>query len=173
MRLSDAPLLTADQIRDRVTELAREISDDYAGRELTLVAVLKGAVFFVSDLARSLTVPTAIGFIRARSYAGTRPGGEVEFTYLPEQPLTDKHVLVVEDILDTGSTARAILERIEGDRPASLALCTLLDKPSRREVEMSADYVGFTIDDHFVVGYGLDYNESYRELPGIHVLHQE
>jgi hypoxanthine phosphoribosyltransferase len=170
MRLSPDPLLTAEQVRRRVNELADRISEDNAGRSLMLIAVLKGGTIFAADLMRRLTIPVSLDFIRARSYQGTQSQGRVDFTFLPEQQVRDRHVLVVEDILDTGVTAAGILRRLEAEQPASLALCTLLDKPSRRTTGVHADYVGFTIGDHFVVGYGLDYEERGRELPDIYIL---
>jgi len=173
MRLRDTPLIASDAIQRRVRALAQQISQDYAVRELALVAVLKGSLFFAADLARCLCVPVTMDFIHARSYAGTESRGEVEFAYVPQNPLRDKHVLVIEDILDTGRTAAAVLDRLRKERPASLALCSLIDKPARRETQTAATYIGFTIDNHFVVGYGLDYEEHGRELPDIHVLLDE
>jgi len=171
-RLSKTPLLTEGELHARVAELARAISRDYAGRELVLVAVLKGGLFFAADLMRLLTVPVSLEFIRARSYKGVRSKGTVEFSYLPEQSLEGKDVLVVEDILDTGRTSAAILDRLETERPASLALCALLDKRAGREVDVPVRYAGTAIPDQFVVGYGLDYGEAYRQLPAIYVLEE-
>jgi len=173
MRLNETPLLSAEEIGRRVAELAAAVSADYTGRELLLVAVLKGSIVFMADLLRQLTVPATVEFIRARSYEKTRPQGPIEFTYFPERPIAGKHVLVIEDIVDTGGTAAAILERFTADHPASLALCALLDKPARRETPVPIRYAGFTIDDHFVVGYGLDYDQRGRELPDIRILEQE
>ncbi len=173
MRLGKTPIITAMQIERRVAELAGQISRDYAGRELLLIAVLKGSVIFASDLMRRLTVPVTLDFVRARSYRNTESTGSVECTFHPEQSVARKHVLILEDILDTGRTASAIVEHIREGRPDSLALCALFDKPSRRVVPMTADYVGFTLDDRFVVGYGLDYNECGRELPDLYVLDEE
>ena len=173
MRLNETPLISAEEIGRRVAELAAAVSVDYAGRELLLVAVLKGSIVFLADLLRQLTVPATIEFIRAKSYKGTRSQGEIEFSCFPERPITGKHVLVIEDIVDTGETAAAILERFTADRPASLALCALLDKPARRETPVPIHYTGFTIADHFVVGYGLDYDQRGRELPDIRILERE
>ena len=170
MRLNETPLLTAEQIQRRVAELAEEVSRDFAVRELLLVAVLKGGLVFCADLMRWLTIPVSVDFIRARSYRETGSTGRPEFVWLPEWPVTGRHVLIIEDILDTGRTAAGIVERLEAERPAGLALCALLDKPSRRETDIAADYVGFTIDNHFVVGYGLDYEERGRELPDIYIM---
>lgn len=170
MRLSREPLIRSEAIQRRVAELAREISADFAGHELAVVVVLKGAMFFAADLTRQLRVPVEIEFVRARSYTGTDTVGTVELTLVPEQPLAGRNVLVVEDILDTGRTASAIIARLMAEGPARLSVCTLLDKPSRREVPVPGAYIGFTIDNHFVVGYGLDYEERYRHLPDIWIL---
>lgn len=170
MRPSERPLITANAIARRVAELGNAISTDYADRDLIMVVVLKGGLFFAADLARAIRRPMALEYVRARSYDGDRSTGAVEVAVVPEYPLAGAHVLVVEDILDTGRTTQIVLDMLADMRPASLALCTLLDKPARRIVPISANYVGFTIDDHFVVGYGLDFNERYRELPSIHVL---
>jgi hypoxanthine phosphoribosyltransferase len=170
MQLSDVPLLSADVIQERVDELGARISQDYAGMDLVLVAVLKGGVVFATDLMRRITVPMSLAFVRAKSYIGTESSGEVAFSVLPDESLSGKHVLIVEDILDTGRTTSATIERLRQEAPASIALCTLLDKPVRREFEIEAAYVGFQIEDQFVVGYGLDYEERYRELPAVHVM---
>lgn len=170
MEIGNEPLIGADAIQARVEDLGAEISEAYAGRTLTVIPVLKGACLFAADLVRHVSVPVHLEFIRAKSYRGTLSTGAVEFTVLPECSMTGCDVLVVEDILDTGHTAAAILDRLMADAPASLALCTLLDKPSRRVREVYADYVGFTIDNRFVVGYGLDCDEVYRNLPGVYVL---
>ena len=154
-------------------EGSEELDVDYAGTPLTLVVVLKGAAWFGADLARHLPHDTTVEFIRAKSYAGDRSTGTVAFSMLAEAPLAGRNVLVVEDILDTGRTLSAVVERLGAQRPNSLRVCTLLDKPARRALEISADYVGFTIPDRFVVGYGLDYNEAYRALPAIYTLSPE
>lgn len=173
MRLSAAPLYTPDQIQARVDALGAEIRRDYAGRDLVVLAVLKGALFFTADLVRAMAREVTVDCVRARSYAGTASTGEVRFTLLPEAPLAGRHVLVVEDILDTGRTAAALVARLRAERPASVAVCTLLDKPACRGVPFEADYVGFEIGPRFVIGYGLDHDERYRELPGIWTLEPE
>ena len=173
MRLSDAPLFPHEAIQARVNALAAQVRVDYAGTPLTLVVVLKGAAWFGADLARHLPNDTTVEFIRAKSYAGDRSTGTVEFSMLAEAGLGGRDVLVVEDILDTGRTLTAVVERLGAQRPNSLRVCTLLDKPARRALEITADYVGFEIPDHFVVGYGLDYNEAYRALPAIYTLSPE
>jgi hypoxanthine phosphoribosyltransferase len=170
MRLSE-PLFHARQIQARVHELGQAINSAYADRDLVVITVLKGSVVFAADLLRTLRRPVELEFIRAKSYAGASSTRVPIFTWDPESSLRGRHLLLVEDILDTGRTAHAILARLQGQQPASLAICTLLDKPSRRQVTVEADFVGFTIDDHFVVGYGMDYEERYRELPDIRVLH--
>lgn len=170
MTLSDKPLISRSEIHRRLGELGSEISRDYDGRELLVVIVLRGSVIFAADLVRHLRVPLVMDFIRARSYRGTRSKGTVEFTFLPEASLTGKHVLIIEDILDTGRTVAAIFDRLEAAGTESLRLCTLLDKPHAHGEDIQADYVGFTVGDEFVVGYGLDYNERHRELPEIFTL---
>jgi hypoxanthine phosphoribosyltransferase len=170
MNFDTTPLLSATQIQRRVAELAAQISDDYAGEEVLLMPVLAGGLIFASDLMRSLSVPVSLDFIRARSYRQTTSTGRVEFVYHPQTEIEGRHVLVVEDILDTGRTAAAIMDYLRERRPASLGLCTLLDKPARRLAPISAQYVGFTIPDHFVIGYGLDYDQRGRELPDIRIL---
>lgn len=170
MRLSDTPLIDEEAIRQRVAELAGTISRDYAGKNLVMVVILKGAILFASDLAREMSVPVHFEFIRARSYQGVASSGTVDITVAPEISLRDRHVLIVEDILDTGRTTGVIIERLLRDEPASIATCALLNKPSRRERTVPEDYVGFTVEDHFVVGYGMDYDEKYRDLPAIHVM---
>ncbi len=170
MRLSDQPLLSAETIQGRVTELADQISRDYSGREIVLIAVLKGASIFCADLMRRLRVPATLDYIRAKSYRGLHSGGPIEFTMLPETNLTGRNVVVVEDILDTGKTTAAILDMLDADHPASLVLCVLLDKPSHRVTPVHAAYVGFAIEDRFVVGYGLDFDEAHRHLPAIYTL---
>ena len=170
MQLEPIPLFTSAQIRQRVAGLGAAISKDFAGRDLIVVAVLKSSVIFVADLLRTLSIPVELEFIRARSYRRTRSQGTVEFLCLPEQLLSGKYVLVVEDIIDTGRTLSAVLDTLAAEGPAQLAVCALLDKPARREAAVQADYVGFTIEDHFVVGYGLDYEQHARELPDIRVL---
>lgn len=167
------PLIDAARIQTRVAELAATITPRYADRELVLLVVLKGGSVFAADLMRHMTSPVVIDFIRARSYEGTESNGGVTITYWPETPLVERDVLIIEDILDTGRTAHAIREWVCRQRPASVALCALLDKPSRRHAAVEADYVGFTIEDHFVVGYGLDYEQQGRQYPYIGVLQLE
>lgn len=170
LRLNDKPLIDAEQVQQRIGELGAQIGEAYAGKDLLLLVVLKGSVPFSVDLMRQINVPLEVDYIRAKSYEGTESGGTVQFTHLPEGSLKGRDVLIVEDILDTGRTAEAIRDFVAAQHPASERFITLLDKPSRRTQEVEADYVGFVIDDHFVVGFGLDYDERYRELDAIYTL---
>lgn len=163
-------LIPARRIQRRVKELGEQIRQDYAGQNLTVVALLKGTFVFLADLVRHMDLPLELDFIGAASYGrGTRPG-KLIFTKDLQLPVAGRHVLLVDDILDTGATLGAVARRLRARKPASLRTCVLLDKPSRRTVPFQADYVGFTIPDHFVVGYGLDYAERYRNLPFVGVL---
>lgn len=166
-------LFAPDAIAARVAELAETISKEYADREPVLIGVLKGAFPFTADLIRRVTIPVTVDFIRARSYAGSESSGAVEFLLEPTIDLSGRDVLILEDILDTGVTAQAIRARLRARNPRSLRICTLLDKPSRRTEDIHADYVGFEIRDVFVVGYGMDLDENFRGLPGIHILERD
>ncbi len=172
MQLSEEPLIDARAIAARVMELGREVSRDFAEGDLVIVPVLKGGAVFAADLMRRLTVPVRVEYVSARSYEGTASTGSVSLSMPPAEAVAGKNVLIVEDILDTGRTTSDILARMQVHEPARVALCVLLNKPGRREVEVCADYVGFTIEDVFVVGYGLDYEERYRELPSVHVIEE-
>ncbi len=165
-------LLTRDQIAQRVGELAAQISQDYADRSPLLVSVLKGAVFFLADLTRALRVPVVIDFMAITSYGSARArSGVVRLIKDLDVEITGRHVLLVEDIIDTGLTAGYLLRLLQARSPASLQVCTLLDRPYRRILEtLQITYRGFEIPDRFVVGYGLDYLEQYRHLPFIGVL---
>jgi len=163
-------LYNAAAIADRVQELAKELDVAFDGSSIVAVVALKGAMPFAMDLIRSMKTPIAVELIRAKSYLGRESTGEVEFSLLPEGDLTGKTVLVIEDILDTGRTARAIYGALLIQNPQRVHVVTLLDKPARREVEFQPDWVGFSIENVFVVGYGLDYDEAYRQLPDIRVL---
>ena len=162
-------LLSEEKIQARVREMGREIARDYAGREPHLVAVLKGACTFVTDLARAMPdLPLTLDFIAVSSYgAATRSSGEVKLVKDLDQGLDGRDLLVVEDIVDTGLTLNYLLNVLRARGPRTLKVAALLSKPSRRLVETPLDYVGFSIDDHFVVGYGLDYNEKYRNIKDI------
>lgn len=158
-------------LKARIKELGAAITRDYAGKELFLVGVLKGAVIFLSELAQRIDLPVTFDFMAVSSYgSATESSGVVRILKDLDESLAGRHVLIVEDIIDTGLTLDYLYRHLKGRQPASLAICTLLDKPSRRRVEVPVKYVGFQIPDHFVVGYGLDYNEMYRNLPYIAVL---
>lgn len=166
-----ALLISEGELRAGVAELARRIDQDYASTGLVLVCVLKGAAIFASDLLRALQANIhRLEFLRASSYgSGTESSGRVSITgTLDAQHIVGQHVLVVDDIADTGHTCVAVTDYLRSLGPASLRHCTLLDKPERRQVEVSYDYVGFTIPNHFVVGYGMDFDERYRGLPAIY-----
>src|SRR5659263_219272 len=156
-------LLSEEQIQAKVLELGRRISDDYEGRALTLVSVLKGSLPFMADLMRSITIPVQIDLMEVSSYGGavTETSGLVRILKDLSSPIEGKDVLIVEDIIDTGLTLNYLLRYLRGKNPRSLRICTLLDKPARRLVEIPIDYLGFTIPDEFVVGYGLDFGEFY------------
>ena len=168
-------LVTEAQIQARVAELGAEISADYAGRKLTLVSVLKGSLPFMADLMRAITVPVRIDLMEVSSYGGatTESSGLVRILKDLSASIEGEEVLICEDIIDTGLTLNYLIRYLGGKKPASLRICTLLDKPARRLVEINVDYTGFTIPDQFVVGYGLDYNEHYRNLRFVGVLRPE
>ncbi len=165
-------LISSEQIQTRVREMGAQISRDYAGRALHLVCILKGASVFLGDLLRSLELDASIDFIAVSSYKkGTTTTGEVQLTKDLDYPLEGRHVLIVEDIVDTGLTLNYLYNLLLSRGPNTLKIATLLDKPSRRIQPVTVDYVGFEIPDAFVVGYGLDYCERYRQLPDVCVLH--
>jgi len=168
-------LLSAEQIAARVVELADQINKDYAGKNILLVGTLKGAYIFLADLSRHLPDTTQIDFLKVSSYGdSTSPESEVKFDFYPMIDLKDKHVLLVEDIVDTGHTLAFLRNYMLNENPASLKVCALLDKPSRREATLDPiEYLGFAIPDEFVIGYGLDFAQNYRNLPYIGVLHSE
>ena len=164
-------LIEEDALQSRIRELGAEVSADYAGRELLLVGVLKGAVFFMADLMRSLTVPCEIDFMAISSYgAATDSSGVVRILKDLDINIENRHVLVVEDIIDSGLTLSYLLRNLESREPASLEICALLTKPGRREIDVPVRYVGFEIPNRFVIGYGLDFAERYRNLPYVGVL---
>ena len=167
-------LLTKEEIEEVVKELGKKITEDYKDKNLFLITVLKGAVVFLGDLMRAIEIPCEIEFMVLSSYgAGTTSTGSVKIVKDIDLPLEGKDVLIVEDILDTGYTLSFLLDLLKGRNPNSIEICTLLDKPDRRKVEISAKYTGRKIPDEFVVGYGLDYDEKYRNLPFIGVLKPE
>ncbi len=161
-------LFSEEEIDERIRELAAQLRRDYEGKEITIICILKGAAFFACELAKRIGVPAKIEFMRCSSYGDdTESSREVKILLDLDNPIKDKDVLVVEDIIDTGRTMKTLLEVLKNRGAASVKLCALLDKPDRREVEVHADYLGFTIPDKFVVGYGLDYAQKYRNLPYI------
>ena len=161
-------LINEKTLKTRITQMAKEITKDYKGKELTIICILKGAVYFFTDLSRRIKLDTNIEFIRASSYEGENSSGKVDFKVKLDQPVTGKDVLIVEDIIDTGVTLEAVLMYLKEQNPNTLKLCVLLDKPERRIAHnVKADYVGFTIPNRFVVGYGLDLDEKNRNLPSI------
>jgi hypoxanthine phosphoribosyltransferase len=167
-------LIDEERLQARIRELGAELSVEYAGRELLLVGVLKGAVFFMADLMRSLTVPCEIDFMAISSYgASTDTSGVVRILKDLDINIEGRHVLVVEDIIDSGLTLSYLLRNLESREPASLEICALLTKPSRREIDVPVRYVGFEIPNKFVIGYGLDFAERYRNLPYVGVLHPD
>ena len=167
-------LIDEAAIAAKVVELGARIANDYRGKDLVLVSILKGALPFLADLMRKVQIPLAIDFLECSSYGdATETSGVVRILKDLAKPIEARDVLVVEDILDTGHTLKFVLEHLRSQRPRSVRLCTLLDKPARREVEISVDYRGFEIPDKFVVGYGLDFAEKYRNLPFIGVLKPE
>jgi len=153
-------------LQAKVRELGAQITRDYAGRELTLVGVLKGSIFFLSDLARAIDLPVRIELMGVSSYLdGNESSGEVRITHDVSAPMGGRHLLLVEDIVDTGLTMQFLLDNLKARHPASLKVCVLLEKPARMKCKVAIDYRGFVIEDRFVVGYGLDYSEKYRNLP--------
>ena len=161
-------LVTEDEIKEAIARVGKEISDSYDGRPILLVSILKGAFVFMADLCRAITVPCEIGFMAAKSYySGTVSTGAVKITMDLDQDISNYHVIIVEDIIDTGRTLNDVVNLLKTRNPISLKVVTLLDKPSRRVVDFKADIALFTIPDHFVIGYGLDCAEFYRNLPYI------
>ncbi|MFO0746612.1 MAG: hypoxanthine phosphoribosyltransferase [Myxococcota bacterium] len=163
-----AVLIDAETIQRRIAVMAEEISRDYAHKDLALIGILKGSFVFLSDLARALSIECTVDFLGLSSYGHrTTTSGVVQITSDLTAPIEGRDVLVVEDIIDTGLTMRYLIENLSTRKPASLKVCTLLHKPSRTQVEVPMDYKGFTIEDHFVIGYGLDYADKFRNLPFI------
>lgn len=161
-------IVSEDEIKEAIKKAGKQISDNYDGRPILLVSILKGAFVFMADLCRAITVPCEIGFMCAKSYySGTVSSGVVKITMDLEQDISKYHVIIVEDIIDTGRTLNDVVELLKTRNPISLKIVTLLDKPSRRKVDLKADISLFTIPDYFVIGYGLDCAEYYRNLPYI------
>lgn len=167
------PLLTTSQIQIRVRELADRISEDYLGKDLIAVGVLKGAYMFFSDIVRAIKVPLTLDFIIASSYVKTETTGEVKIYYNVREDITDKDVLLIDDIIDSGITFNYIRENMLSKRPRSLKICVFLDKKKRRLVDVPLDYVGFEIPNEYVVGYGLDYDNKFRNLPYISIFRKK
>ena len=164
-------LFTEEELKDRVAEIAARIDKDYAGKEPMLISVLRGSFIFMADLARAITLPCTVDFMAVSSYgSGTTSSGQVKITKDLSESIEGRDIIVVEDILDSGNTLSYLFQLLQARHPASVRLCTLLDKPSRRTKPVTADYTGFTVEDLFVVGYGLDYAEKYRNLPYIGIL---
>ncbi|MDD7347320.1 MAG: hypoxanthine phosphoribosyltransferase [Clostridiales bacterium] len=164
-------LFTQEQIWERAKEMGDEISKDYEGEELIVIGTLKGAIIWMSDILKNLTLDTKIDFISASSYgSGTTSSGVVKITKDIHMDLFNRNVLIIEDIIDTGTTLKFLKDYIAERNPKSVKICTLLDKPSRRKADVQGDYIGFTVDDLFVIGYGLDYDQKFRNLPYISYL---
>ena len=164
-------LFSEEQLASRVNEIARQITQDYQGKEIVLISVLRGSFVFMADLCRAIDLPCTLDFMAVSSYGkGTKSSGQVQITKDLSSDITGKNIIVVEDILDSGNTLSYLLKVLEQRSPASIRLCTLLDKPERRVKPVEVHYSGFTIPDAFVVGYGLDYAEKYRNLPYIGIL---
>ena len=166
-------LFSHADIEARVKTLAAEITEQYRNKKLTVVFLSSGATLFAADLIRHIPLPLHLDCLSVSSYSGTSSSGTVSIAKDLKLPVSDRHILIVDDILDTGLTLSKVTEAISAKRPASLATCVLLNKEARRKISIRADFCGFQIDDHFVVGYGLDYNEHYRNLPFIGILKEE
>ena len=167
-------LITSEEIGARVRELGQQITNDYAGQEILMIGVLRGAVIFMADLARSIKRPMDIDFMAITSYGlSTNSSGVVRIIKDLDEVVEGRHILIIEDIIDSGLTLNYLVDNIKSRKPASVRICTLLSKPDRRKVNVTVDYNGFIIPDHFVVGYGLDYAGKYRNLPFISVLKPE
>ena len=164
-------LFSEEQLKNRVREIAQQITADYQGKEIMLISVLRGSFVFMADLCRAIDLPCTLDFMAVSSYGkGTKSSGQVQITKDLSDDISDRHIIVVEDILDSGNTLSYLLKILENRHPASIRLCTLLDKPDRRVKPVEVHYSGFTIPDAFVVGYGLDYAEKYRNLPSTGIL---
>ena len=168
----DRILIREDQIQTRVQQIARKVQMDYAGRELVIVALLNGTVMFLADLVRHLELPLRLDFIGVSSYGQSTRSGQLHFTKELKLDVRGRDVLLVDDILDTGRTLKTVMQKLNQLQPRSLKTCVLLDKKARRTERVDADYVGFVIEDYFVVGYGLDFAERYRNLPFVGVLQE-
>jgi len=165
------PLITQGKINQAVANLAAEINRDYRGKQPLLIGILKGSFVFMADLVRQLDLPIEVDFVKLSSYgSGTRTSGKVKIVQGLKSPIKGKDVLIVEDIVDTGLTVSFLMDNLRKKRPASLKLCVLVDKPSEHKVPVTIDYLGFTVPDKFIVGYGIDWNEKFRQLPDICII---
>ena len=174
MEVNVKVLISEEEVNKKIREMAEKISADYAGKELHVVCILKGGVFFMCELVKHITVPVTHDFMSVSSYGdGTESSGRVKIVKDLDEPLEGKDVIIVEDIIDSGRTLSHLMDIFKKRNPNSIRLCTLLDKPERRVTEVKVDYTGFQIPDEFVVGYGLDYKQIYRNLPYIGVVVQE
>lgn len=166
-------LLSEEKVDERIMELGQQISKDYEGKEIHLICILKGGVFFACELAKRITVPVSLDFMSVSSYGDSKESsGIVKIVKDLDEGLEGKHVLIVEDIIDSGKTLNHLIPMLQARKPADIKLCSLLSKPSRREVEIQIDYLGFEIPDAFVVGYGLDFAQKYRNLPYIGIVEE-
>lgn len=165
-------LISEEDVRKRIGEMAATISEKYRDKEVVLIGILNGSVFFLTELAQKMTIPIEIDFMSASSYVGTNSTGKVLITKDLERSIQGKHVIIVEDIVDTGQTLHLLCELLQAKEPASLEIAALLDKPERRKVCFEATYVGFRIPDKFVVGWGMDYDQKYRDLPYIGIINE-
>lgn len=172
-RMFGRPIVTQEQMRSRIRELGKQISADYAGKDLVLVGVLKGAYAFFADLARAIRIPVRVDFIIVTSYGlHAKTSGKVKLITELTEKIRDKDVLLVEDIVDSGLTVQYLMKKLAKQKPRSINVCTLLSKPERRVVNVQLQYIGFRIPNQYVVGYGLDYQQKYRNLPYLAVLDQ-
>ena len=164
-------LYTEEELRSRVKDLGAQITADYAGKFPMLISILRGSYIFMADLTRAIHLPVTVDFMAVSSYgAGTVSSGQVEIKKDLSDPIEGRDLIIVEDILDSGNTLHYLMKVLQARKPASIRICTLMDKPDRRTKPITADYVGFTIPDAFIVGYGLDYDEKYRNLPYVGIL---
>jgi len=167
-------LFSRDRIAAEVKRIGQEIGNDYGDQEIMLVGVLKGSFLFIADLIREIETPTVVDFVRLASYgSGTQTSGIIEFRKELEMPIRDRDVIIIEDIVDSGYTLECLYNKLLLQQPRSLKICTLIDKRARREVEIEADYVGISMDDGFIIGYGLDHDERYRNLPDIYLVEED
>ncbi len=161
-------LIPKTLLQRRIKQLAKEIENDYKGKDLTIICILKGSVYFTADLTKYLHKNVNVEFMRLSSYEGTNSTGVIKMKLDLDEPVTGKNVLIIEDIIDSGRTLSYLIDYLTGEKPESIKLCALLDKPERRVTNVKVDYTGFTIANHFVIGYGMDLDEKYRNLPAIY-----